>query len=132
MFNRTLALTMTGLMMCALVNVEPASAGSKLEKQVRLTEKVKAGISKLGPGKHTRVALKLRNKKVLAGYIGEVNDTSFVVSDPKTGTDSTVSYTDVTRVKGNNLSTGAKVGIGVGIGVGITLIVVLTYLLHVG
>jgi hypothetical protein len=119
-------------MIFALVNVEPASASSKLEKQAKVTAKVRAGILKLGPGKESRVALKLRDKKVLAGYISEVNDTSFVVSDPKTGTDSTVSYADVTRVKGNNLGTGAKVAIGVGIGVGITLIVVLTYLRHVG
>jgi hypothetical protein len=128
MFNRTLALTLTGVMICALVNVEPASASSKLEKQARLTAKVKAGILKLGPGKDSRVALKLRDKKVLAGYISQVNDTSFVVSDPKTGTDSTVSYPDVTQVKGHNLGTGAKIAIGIGIGVGAVLLVFAIYL----
>ena len=128
MFNRILALTLTGLMMCALVDVEPASASSKLEKQARLAEKVKAGISKLGPGKDSRVALKLRDKKVLVGCISEVNPTSFVVSDPKPGTDSTVSYTDVSQVKGHNLGTGAKMGIGIAVGVGIALIVLAIYL----
>ena len=128
MFNRTLALTLTGLMICALVNVEPASASSKLEKQAKVTAKVRAGILKLGPGKESRVALKLRDKKVLAGYISEVNDKSFVVSDPKTGTDSTVAYTDVSKVKGHNLGTGAKIAIGIGIGVGAVLIAFAIYL----
>lgn len=130
MFKRTLALTLTGLMICALVNVEPASASSKIEKQARLTAKVKAGIVKLGPGKDSRVALKLRDKKVLAGYISEVNDKSFVVSDPKNGTESTVDYTDVSKVKGHNLSTGAKIAIGIGIGVAAALIAVAIYWRH--
>ena len=130
MFNRTLALTLTGLMICALVNVEPASASSKIEKQARLTAKVKAGIVKLGPGKDSRVALKLRDKKVLAGYISEVNDKSFVVSDPKNGTASTVDYTDVSKVKGHNLGTGAKIAIGIGIGVAAALIAVVIVWSH--
>ncbi|MFY9607410.1 MAG: hypothetical protein WAU45_02195 [Blastocatellia bacterium] len=126
--TRILALTLTGLLICALVNVEPASARSKPDKQTRLTEKVKAGILKLGTGTDSRVALKLRDKKVLVGYISEVNDNSFVVSDPKSGTDSTVSYTDVTQVKGHNLGTGAKIAIGIAVGVGIALIVLAIYL----
>ena len=126
--NRILAVTLTGLLICALVNVQSVSASSKPDKQTRLTEKVKAGILKLGTGKDSRVALKLRDKKVLVGYISEANDNSFVVSDPKTGTDSTVSYTNVSQVKGHNLGTGAKLSIGIGIGVGIALIVLAIYL----
>ncbi|HSF23963.1 MAG TPA: hypothetical protein VLE20_07035 [Blastocatellia bacterium] len=126
--NRILALTLSGLLVCALVSVQPASAATRPDKQTRLTQKVKAGILKLGTGKDSRVALKLRDKKVLAGYISEMNDTSFVVSDSKNGTASTVSYTDVTQVKGHNLSTGAKIAIGIGIGVGAALIVLAIYL----
>ena len=53
----------------------------------------------------------LRDKKVLVGYISETKDDSFVVSDPKTATDSTVAYSDVTQVKGHNLGTGARSGL---------------------
>ena len=125
--NRILAITLTGLLVCALVSVQPASARAKPDKQARLTEKVKSGILKLGPGKDSFVALKLRDKKVLVGYVSEVNDDSFVVSDPKTGTASSVACTDVTQVKGHNLGTGAKIGIGIAIGVGIALIVFAIY-----
>lgn len=128
MHNRILAITLTGLMVCALVSVPSASARTKPDKQTKLTEKVKAGILKLGTGKDSLVAVKLRDKKVLVGYISEANDNSFVVADPKTGTDSPVAYADVTQVKGHNLGTGAKIAIGVAIGVGIALIVLALYI----
>ena len=51
-----------------------------------------------------------------------MNDGSFVVANVKTGGATTVAYADVTRVKGHNLSSGAKVGIGIGIGVGIAIV----------
>jgi hypothetical protein len=126
--NRILAIALTGLLVCALVNVQPASARAKPDKQTRLTEKVKAGILKLGTGKDAMVAVKLRDNKVLVGYITEAKGDSFVVSDPKTGTDSPLAYADVTQVKGHNLGTGAKVGIGIAIGVGIALTVFAIYL----
>ena len=126
--NRILAIALTGLLVCALVSVPTASARAKPDKQTRLTEKVKSGIFKLGTGKDSLVAVKLRDKKVLVGYISEAMDDTFVVSDPKTGTDSRVAYTDVTQVKGHNLGTGAKIGIGIAIGAGITLIVLALYL----
>ncbi|MEK6301792.1 MAG: hypothetical protein AABO41_13865 [Acidobacteriota bacterium] len=123
MHNRILAITLTGLLVCALVSVPSASASAKPDKQTKLTEKVKAGILKLGTGNDSLVAIKLRDKKVLVGYISEVKDDSFVVADPKTGTNSPVAYADVTQVKGHNLGTGAKVAIGIAIGAGIALIV---------
>ena len=57
------------------------SAKSASEKQVRFTEKVKAGIFKLGTGPQARVEVKLRDKTKLSGYISEANETSFVVTD---------------------------------------------------
>ena len=126
--NRILAIALTGLLVVALVSVPTASASAKPDKQTRLTEKVKAGIFKLGTGKESLVALKLRDKKVLVGYISEAKDESFVVLDPKTGTSSPVAYSDVTQVKGHNLGTGAKIAIGVAIGAGIALIVLAIYL----
>ena len=78
--NRILAIALTGLLVCALVSVPTASARAKPDKQTRLTEKVKSGIFKLGTGKDSLVAVKLRDKKVLVGYISEAKDETFVVS----------------------------------------------------
>ena len=69
--------------------------------------------------------VKLRDKTRLKGYISEVSENGFVVTDAKTGAANSVAYANVAQVKGNNMSTGAKIGIGIGIGVGLTILVVL-------
>jgi hypothetical protein len=123
MFKKILTVALTGLLIQALC-VEPAAAASKAEKDAKRAEKVKAGIFKLGVGTDARVAIKLRDDVKLAGYISEVKDDSFVLTDMKTRTATTVTYGNVTQVKGHNLGTGAKVAIGIGIGVGLTILVV--------
>lgn len=123
MFKKILTIAIGGLLIQA-VCVQSVSAASKAEKQAQLAQKVKAGILKLGSGNEARVAIKLRDKTKVAGYISEATESSFVVTDPKTQATATVSYGDVTQVKGHNLGTGAKVAIGIGIGVGVTLLVI--------
>ena len=123
MIKKILMVVIAGLLIQA-VCVQPASAASKAERDAQRAEKVKAGILKLGVGTDARVAIKLRDKMKLAGYVTEVSDGSFVVTDPKTRAATTVAYGEVTQVKGHNLGTGAKVAIGIGIGVGVTLLVI--------
>jgi hypothetical protein len=122
MLKKILTITLTGLLIQAFC-LQPASAASKEEKQTRRTEKMRAGILKLGVGTDARVAIKLRDNVKLAGYISEAKDDSFDVTDLKTRTATTVAYGDVTQVKGHNIGTGAKVAIGIGIGVGLTILV---------
>lgn len=123
MFKKILTIAIAGLLIQA-VCVQPAAAAPKAEKEAQRAEKVKEGILKLGAGNDARVAIKLRDNTKLAGYISGATEGSFVVTDPKTRSATTVSYDDVTQVKGHNLGTGAKVAIGIGIGVGLTLLVI--------
>ena len=128
MLKKSLALALAVLMLQVMISVQTASAGPVVDKQEKLAGKVKEGISKLGIGKDARVAVKLRDKTILAGYISEANEDSFVVSNAETGNATTVAYTNVTQVKGHNLSTGAKIAIGIAIGVGVTLIVLAIFI----
>lgn len=128
MFKKILTMVLAGLLIQA-VCVQPVSAASKEEKQPQRTEKVRAGILKLGVGTDARVAIKLRDDVKLAGYISEAKDESFVVTDMKTRTATTVAYGDVAQVKGHNIGTGAKIAIGIGIGVGATILVLYLYIL---
>jgi len=123
MFKKILTTTLAGLLIHAIC-VQPVSATSKEEKLAQRAEKVRAGILKLGVGPDARVAIKLRDKVKLAGYVTEATDSSFVVTDPKTGAATPVAYGDVAQVKGHNLGTGAKIAIGIGIGVGLTILVI--------
>ena len=114
---------LVAFLMFTAVSVHPVAAATKAEKEARFAGKVKTGIEKLGVGSDARVEVKLRDKTRLKGFISETSENGFVVTDLKTGASNTVAYADVSKVKGNNLNTGAKIAIGIGIGVGITLLV---------
>src|SRR5262245_17022043 len=125
MYIKTTALVLVALLL-NITSPPRAFAGTSPEKEARFAEKVKTEIAKLGTGRDARVEVKLRDKTKLKGHISEVGDESFAVVDVKTGAATTVSYSQVKQVKGNNLSTGAAIAIGIGIGIGI--IVLLAYI----
>ena len=106
--------------------VQMAMARTTTEKEMRFAEKIKAGVAKLGTGKEALVKVDLRDGTKLNGYLLEANENSFVVVDAKTGAATTVTYPQVKQVKGNNLSTGAKIAISIGIAVGLIVLLVAT------
>lgn len=114
MFKKVLSLVLVGFLL-SVAGVGPAYAGSKEEKEARLAEKVKHGISKLGTGPAARVQIKLRDKTKLKGYVSEAGEDSFVIVDEKTGAPSRVPYPQVQQVKGNNHSRAVEIAIGVGV-----------------
>ena len=121
MINRTVATVVACLFAFTTLFQQSALASSNSEKDASLSEKVKTGIVKLGTGQSSRVSLKLKDKTKLAGYISEIGDESFVVTNLESGERTTVAYPNVAQVKGNNLSTRTKVIIGVAIAAGIAI-----------
>ena len=121
MYTKILSLAFLCLLVHPLL-CAPAWANTNAARRVKFAEKAKAGIMKLGVGPEARVSVKLRDKTKVAGYVSEVEENLFVVTDLKTGESTPVTYADVAQVKGHNLSTGAKVAIGIGIGVGLTIL----------
>lgn len=118
MSKKILSLALVGLLLnLTLVNF--AYADSKEEKEARRVEKVKTGIRSLGTGENARVEIKLKDKTKLKGYISRIDENSFVVVDDKTGNTTEVPYPQAKQVKGNNLSTGAKIAIGVIVGLAV-------------
>jgi len=114
MLKKIVLLVVVGFLL-NVTGVSLAYAGKKEEKEIRFAEKVKEGISKLGTGAEARIEVKLRDKRKLKGYVSEAGEDSFVVVDEKTRATSTVTYSQVKQVKGNNLSRAAKIAIGVGV-----------------
>jgi len=121
MYMKITALVLVALLL-NITSPARAFAGNSPEKEARFAEKVKSEIAKLGAGPGARVEIKLRDKTKLKGHISEVGDESFAVVDSKTGSTTTVTYSQVKQVKGNNLSTGAAIAIGIGIGIGIVFL----------
>jgi hypothetical protein len=92
-------------------------------RKAQLASEVKAGIAHLGIGKSSVVRVVLYDKTKYHGYITEINEGGFVVADVKTSATAPIAYSEVKGIKGNNLSTGAKIGIGVAIAVAVVIIV---------
>lgn len=124
MLKKFLSLAVVGLLI-NMVSVSPVYAGSKEEKEARFAEQVKSGVLKLGTGTDARVEVKLRDKTKLKGYISEAGEESFTVVDAKSGVATTVAYPQVKQVKGNNMSTGARIALGVGLSIAVLLLVAL-------
>ena len=126
---KKLLMMIVACLVVSALGVRPAAASSNSEKEIRFAGKVKQGVEKIGVGSNTRVEVKLRDKTRLKGYVNEISENGFVVTDLKTGASNNVAYADVRQIKGNNLSTRAKIAIGVSIAAGlIVLITILTLL----
>ena len=125
MTRRTCSIVVACLVTLSTIG-QTAFASAKPDKDTRFAEKVKAAIVELGAGRTSLVTIKLRDKTRLIGYVSEIRDSSFVMTDLKSAETTTVSYPDVVQVKGNNLSTRAKIIITAAIvaGVAITLYIV--------
>lgn len=95
-----------------VISVAQALAAPRPRPQTDLSAQVKDGVSRLGTGPDARVTVRLRNKAKLSGYVSQADEKQFVVADPKSGTTTPVSYSDVVKVKGRNAATGAKVSVG--------------------
>jgi hypothetical protein len=94
-------------------------------RKAQLASEVKAGITYLGTGKSSLVRVLLYDKTKYHGYITEISDEGFVVADAKTNATAPIAYSEVKGIKGNNLSTGAKIGIGVAIAAAVVIIAVI-------
>jgi hypothetical protein len=101
----------------------PADARARSEGEQQAAARIKIAISKLGTGPTAYVELKLTDGTKLKGYVDEASEKHFVVINAESGESKTVPYGQVKHVKGNNLSTGAKVAIGVGVGLAVVLLI---------
>src|SRR5438445_11039342 len=114
MFRKYLTLGLT-LLIFNLSLSAVAFGETKEEKEAKFVDKVKASVAKLGTGRDAKIEVKLKDGTNVKGYISQINENGFVVMNEKTATPVEVPYPNAKQVKGNNLSTGAKIAIGVGI-----------------
>ena len=121
MTRKLLTLALAGLLL-HLCAAAPARAATKEEKAARFAEKVKEGVQRLGTGEAARIEVKLRDKTRLKGYVSQIGEESFSVTDAS-GKTTSVAYAQVRQARGHNLTTGQKWMIGVGIALAVVLII---------
>lgn len=122
MFKKLVSIMLVGVLSQA-VCVSPVMASTKTKKEVREIKRVRAGVTKIGTGPAARVTVKLKDGTKLDGYVSEVGTDSFVIVNAESGVLTPVAYPQVKVVKGNNLSTGAKIAIGLGIALGLAILI---------
>lgn len=125
MLKKYLVISLTIFVLNLFLSTSILAAGADREKEAKFIEKVRASVTKLGTGKDARVEVKLKDGTKLKGYISQINEGSFFVVNEKSGEATEVPYPQTKQVKGNNLSTGAKIAIGVGILVVVVVILAL-------
>jgi len=111
------------VLMLHAFGLAPLADETPLEKAKRAlhASEVKAAVAAIGAGKSARVRVRLADKTEYHGYVTEIADDHFVVADAKTGATAPIYYPEVKGIKGNNLSTGAKIGIGVAVAAAVGL-----------
>jgi hypothetical protein len=120
MLKKICSLLLSALLLQAAA--APTFASTTPEKDAARAEKIHAKLSKLGTGEDARVKLELQDETKLEGYLSEAGADSFVVNT-RDGKTTTVPYNRVKKIRGNNLSTGAKIAISAGAAAAIVLTV---------
>jgi hypothetical protein len=97
MHKKLLLVALAGLLV-NLTCVAPVLASSQQEKDAKRIARVKKVIADLGTGTRAKVEVKLRDKTKLAGYVSEIGEDHFAVTDEKSSGVTTVQYAQVERV----------------------------------
>ena len=84
--------------------------------------KVKAEVQKRGIGKQSRLKVTLRDQTEVKGYVSQIGDTSFQITNPKTQDVTTIAYADVKKVRRPGLSRSVGTAIVVGVAAAALLI----------
>ena len=87
------------------------------------TEKIKMAIQQRGMGEKAKVKVRLRDKTERKGYISQIDESSFQLTDQKTGQTATIAYDSVEKVRGPGLAKATKIVIFVGVGVAAAAII---------
>jgi hypothetical protein len=105
--QRLCGLLLTGLMVIGTSETR-AVAQTKFEAYQPQSIKMKAAVASLGTGKAVQVRVALLDKSFRSGYLSEVGDHSFIVTNPVNETEVEVGYNEVARLKADNTITGVK------------------------
>ncbi|HEX8130638.1 MAG TPA: hypothetical protein VF527_16175 [Pyrinomonadaceae bacterium] len=99
MIRKIFTLALTALMLNLFCAAPVAAGAQKQSKEERRAAKVKSQIALAGTGTEARVAVKLRDKSELKGYVSEMGTEQFALTDEKTGATTDIMFAQVEKVK---------------------------------
>lgn len=113
MISKTISVFLMALLLhssvAAQTSSSPTQSAARMQQVLRKAQ---------GKDKPVTVILskKIDNKTKLTGKVSEVSDTSFTVTDQKTGNLTKLAYEDVRQVNQQGMSKGSKIAIGIAVG----------------
>jgi hypothetical protein len=95
---------MQKILATVFISLLVAPGGFAQERSVATdtTGRIKAALAQMALGQDTRLAVRLRDKSVVTGYLDGVSAYSFFVTDPATGISVQVPYRNVTHLALSN------------------------------
>ena len=102
---------MSVLLVVGLVLFSVSRAALGQQQLTNFVVKIKTDVARRIRTEKTLVTVRLRNGSELKGRITQAAENMFTLKEKNTGAHRDIAYEDVTRVKGNGLSKGAKFGI---------------------
>lgn len=115
MLKRVFTIVLCGLLFETMLAADAWALQPVRPVASRQTARVQNAVERIGTGTNALVAVRLRDKSVVSGWIKDVGVDSFRVVEPQTGTEATVRFLDVSRLAGANLVSGDTVQVGDGI-----------------
>jgi len=116
--------------LCFSVNATAVMAQSTAKQSSKHTEKIKKQIFKSGIGPGNDIEVKLNDKTSINGYLSEVTENNFVVTDKVSGEKRTVEFAQVDKVtlllghpdpvrevRPSRVFKNLAIGFGIGVGV---------------
>jgi small nuclear ribonucleoprotein (snRNP)-like protein len=118
------------LALAFMLVLTPLAQTARAQRQTNPDQaaKIKSEVAKRIANKKNHVNIELRNGDKLKGRLEEADDNKFTIRQDKTGNKIELSYSDVLKVKGQGLGTGAKIGIAVGVAAVVVAVVVVVAL----
>ena len=89
----------------------PALAQAKEQARQVQSSKVKEALAKLGTGEAAQINVLLTDKSFRSGYVSEVDENSFVVTNPVYQTRVRIGYGEAKRLTAENSATGVKLSV---------------------
>ena len=131
MFRTFLSLMLAVLLMQGSAGVPVfAAQANQANNDAQALEKVRLKVAKIGLGDKARATVRMKDGRKIKGFISQAGANDFTVRDRKTGEQSLILYSDVSRVednRGNNILRNVLIGAGAA---GVVLLVLFIAFIH--
>jgi hypothetical protein len=109
------------ILLILTLGVPSTFAEQRAQQAEQAAVKIKATVAGIGVGEKSQVKVTLHDKRVVKGYVSELQDDAFVVRDKENGREQTVPYNAVAHIErgGNRI---VEIAVGAGIVVGLLLV----------